>query len=157
MLLELQGTVRQVAGAIAFDSASRPGNEAGCNPEQLIVFFDRGMIEDRSGHSETFGLARRSIESGNPVTRSILKHSKGKQADLPIQPGSEPANRPVVGHPGDLLRLKHARNRAMTLKNSAKVEHYLMQVERSHGFAKSWAFRERLELGHVSLEELMRR
>jgi hypothetical protein len=38
-----------------------------------------------------------------------------------------------------------------------KVEHYLMEVEKIHGFAKSWALRERLEQGHVSFDELMRR
>jgi len=32
-----------------------------------------------------------------------------------------------------------------------------MEVEKVHGFAKSWALRERLEQGQVSLEEAMRR
>jgi hypothetical protein len=52
---------------------------------------------------------------------------------------------------------KESRNKANTIRNSAKVEHYLMEVEKSHGFAKSWALRQRLEQGHVSLDELMRR
>jgi hypothetical protein len=32
-----------------------------------------------------------------------------------------------------------------------------MEVEKVHGFAKSWALRERLEQGDVSLDELMGR
>jgi len=32
-----------------------------------------------------------------------------------------------------------------------------MEIEKAHGFAKSWALRERLEQGQISLEELMRR
>lgn len=43
------------------------------------------------------------------------------------------------------------------IKNSAKVEHYLMEVEKAHGFARSWALREQIEQGHVSLDELKRR
>lgn len=38
-----------------------------------------------------------------------------------------------------------------------KVEHYLMEVEKAQGFAKSWALRERLEQGQVSFDDLMRR
>jgi hypothetical protein len=38
-----------------------------------------------------------------------------------------------------------------------KVEHYLMEIEKAHGFAKSWALRERLEQGQMSFDELMRR
>jgi hypothetical protein len=91
------------------------------------------------------------------VTWSILKHSKSKPVDTPIVPRSKPAVPPPNVHPDDLLRLKHARNKANTIRNSAKVEHYLMEVEKSHGYAKSWAYRERLEQGHVSLDELMRR
>ena len=64
---------------------------------------------------------------------------------------------PTHGQPDDLLRLKHARNRARTQKNSSKVEHYLTEVEKAHGLTKAWAFRERLERGHVTLDELMRR
>ena len=55
------------------------------------------------------------------------------------------------------MRQKHSRNRANTIRNSAKVEQFLIEVEKIQGFAKSWALRERLELGHVSLEEVMRR
>ena len=32
-----------------------------------------------------------------------------------------------------------------------------MEVEKSQGFAKSWALRERLEQGQVSLDELRQR
>lgn len=54
-------------------------------------------------------------------------------------------------------RAKETRNKANTRRNAAKVEHYLMEIEKAHGFAKSWALRERLEQGEISLEELMRR
>ena len=54
-------------------------------------------------------------------------------------------------------RLQQSRNKANTLRNSVKVEHYLMEVEKMHGFAKSWALRERLEQGEVSLDDVMRR
>jgi len=53
---------------------------------------------------------------------------------------------------------KETRNKANTIRNSAKVEQFLMEeVEKVHGFAKSWALRERLELGQVSFDELRRR
>jgi len=49
---------------------------------------------------------------------------------------------------------KEDRNKAATRKNAVKVEQYLTEVEKAHGCAKAWALRERLELGHVTLEEL---
>jgi hypothetical protein len=54
-------------------------------------------------------------------------------------------------------RLQQSRNKANTIRNSAKVEHYLMEVEKVHGFAKAWALRERLEQGEISLDDVMRR
>jgi len=52
---------------------------------------------------------------------------------------------------------KQARNKANTRKNSTQVEQYLTEIEKAHGFAKSWELRERLEEGHVTLDELRRR
>ena len=52
---------------------------------------------------------------------------------------------------------KQARNKAQTRKNSAKVEEYLMEIEKSQGWAKSWEMRERLERGEVTLDELKQR
>ena len=46
------------------------------------------------------------------------------------------------------------RNQARTRKNSAKVEHYLTEVEKVHGCARSWELRERLERGDVTLAQL---
>ena len=83
--------------------------------------------------------------------------SKSKRVQARVQPKAQSASQPSHANPDEVLRLKHSRNRANTIRNSAKVEHFLMEVEKSHGFAKSWALRERLELGHVSLEEAMRR
>ncbi len=49
---------------------------------------------------------------------------------------------------------KQSRNKAATRKNAAKVEQYLTEIEKAHGCAKAWELRERLEHGHVTLEEL---
>jgi hypothetical protein len=46
------------------------------------------------------------------------------------------------------------RNKARTRKGWKKVEQYLTQVEKSDGCAKAWELRQRLEAGHVTLEEL---
>ena len=46
------------------------------------------------------------------------------------------------------------RNQSRTRKNSAKVEHYLTEVEKAHGCARSWELRERLERGDVTLAQL---
>jgi hypothetical protein len=48
------------------------------------------------------------------------------------------------------------RNKAQTRKNAAKAEQYLMEVEKAHGFARSWELRERLERGDVTLVALRR-
>ena len=48
------------------------------------------------------------------------------------------------------------RNRANTRRNWVKVEQYLTEVEKSHGFARSWDLRGRLERGDVTLGELSR-
>jgi hypothetical protein len=47
-----------------------------------------------------------------------------------------------------------ARNQSHTRRNAAKVEDYLLQVEKVHGCARSWALRLRLERGDVTLKEL---
>ncbi len=52
---------------------------------------------------------------------------------------------------------RQSRNKANTRRNAAHVEQYLMEVEKAHGFSRSWELRERLEQGHVTLEELKRR
>ena len=49
---------------------------------------------------------------------------------------------------------KEDRNKAATRKNAVKVEQYLTEIEKAYGCAKAWALRERLEFGHVTLEEL---
>jgi hypothetical protein len=64
---------------------------------------------------------------------------------------------PITVRPAPIPQSREARNRANTIRNSVKVEHYLMEVEKAQGFAKSWALRERLEQGQVSLDDLIRR
>ena len=88
-----------------------------------------------------------------------MKHSNKKRVGAPIsQTPPEPATRPANGQPDPMSQqAKQSRNKANTIRNAAKAEHYLMEVEKAHGFAKSWALRERLEQGQVSLDELMRR
>jgi len=49
-----------------------------------------------------------------------------------------------------------SRNKAHNLRNAAKVEQYLMEVEKVQGFARSWELRERFERGDVTLDELGR-
>ena len=48
------------------------------------------------------------------------------------------------------------RNQALNRKNGAKVDQYLMEVEKVQGFAKAWELRERFEWGDVTLGELSR-
>ena len=50
---------------------------------------------------------------------------------------------------------KQTLKQANTRRNSAKVEQYLTQVEKSHGWAKSWEIRERLEKGDTTLKEVL--
>jgi hypothetical protein len=68
----------------------------------------------------------------------------------PAAPGS--VNRAAKTQPS-----KESRNKANTIRNSVKVEHYLMQIEKVQGFARAWALRERLEQGQISFDELQRR
>lgn len=88
-----------------------------------------------------------------------MRQSNNKQA----RPSNSPAALTAAVGPttaqrgGPKLQSKEARNKANTIRNSVKVEHYLMEVEKSQGFAKSWALRERLEQGQVSLDDLIRR
>jgi hypothetical protein len=49
---------------------------------------------------------------------------------------------------------RQARNRAATRRDWSNVEQYLTGVEKSHGWAKAWGLRERLERGDVTLKEL---
>ena len=48
------------------------------------------------------------------------------------------------------------RNRTYNRKNSAKIEQYLMTIEKVHGFARSWELRERLERGDIRLSQVSR-
>jgi hypothetical protein len=86
-----------------------------------------------------------------------VKHFNSKQAvDRISQNGSIAVIDPIDGERPALPRKsKESRNKANTIRNSAKVEQYLMEVEKAQGFAQSWALRERLEQGHVSLDDLM--
>ena len=47
-----------------------------------------------------------------------------------------------------------SRNQANTRRNAVKVDQYLIEVEKVHGYARAWALRERLERGDVTLAEL---
>ena len=52
------------------------------------------------------------------------------------------------------LKAVRARNKSNTRRNLAQVEHYLLEVEKIHGCARSWALREQFERGDVTLKEL---
>jgi hypothetical protein len=89
------------------------------------------------------------IRSTNPFERSIVNHFNSRRADgRNSQALIDPIN-------GQRQRLQQSCNKANTIRNWSKVEHYLMEVEKAHGCARSWALRERLEQGHVTLSELM--
>jgi hypothetical protein len=90
------------------------------------------------------------------LTRSILKQLTRKQAVAGPPGRSELPDQRPHEQSAD-VRSKQARNKANTIRNWAKVENYLMEVEKVHGCAKSWALRERLEQGHVSLDDLKQR
>jgi hypothetical protein len=80
-----------------------------------------------------------------------VKHFNSRRADA--------GNSQVLIDPinGQRRRSQQGCNKANTIRNWTKVEHYLMEVEKAHGCARSWALRMRLEQGHVTLGELMGR
>jgi hypothetical protein len=80
-----------------------------------------------------------------------LKQQTSQQAVAGQNVGQAPPNDP------DAQRSKQARNKASNIRNWSKVENYLMEIEKVHGYARSWALRERLEQGQVSLDELKQR
>jgi hypothetical protein len=96
--------------------------------------------------------------SPKPFKWSTLKHSKIKRADASDpQHAPETVTEPQKSRPAaPPQRSIEARNKANTLRNSAKVEAYLIELEKSQGFEKSWAVRERLEQGIISFNELGR-
>jgi len=47
-----------------------------------------------------------------------------------------------------------SRNQSNTRRNAVKVDQYLIEVEKVHGYARAWALRERLERGEITLAEL---
>jgi len=59
--------------------------------------------------------------------------------------------------PQQSIESLRTRNKTHTRKNWAKVEQYLIEVEKIHGCARSWELRERLERGEITLSELDRR
>jgi hypothetical protein len=83
-----------------------------------------------------------------------LQRSKKNPADRTTP---EAAIQPLKSRPEAAPRQPiEARNRANTLRNSAKVEQYLIELEKVQGFEKSWAIREQLERGQVSFNDLKR-
>ena len=59
--------------------------------------------------------------------------------------------------PQQPIEAARARNKSQNRRNAAKVEHYLMEVEKAYGCARSWDLRVRLEQGDVALAHLSRR
>lgn len=54
-------------------------------------------------------------------------------------------------------QLRQDRNKIQNRRNWAKVERYLTDLERSHGCAKSWEMRVRIEKGDITLKEMLGR
>jgi hypothetical protein len=65
------------------------------------------------------------------------------------------SDRTLSGLPSTITVVQ-SRNKAHNRRNAAKVEQYLMEVERVHGCSKSWALREQFERGDVTLGEFNR-
>jgi hypothetical protein len=83
-----------------------------------------------------------------------LQHSKKKPADRTTP---EAANQPLKTQPeAPLQQPIESRNRAKILRNTARIEEYLIELEKVQGFEKSWAVREQLERGQVSFNDLKR-
>ena len=57
-------------------------------------------------------------------------------------------------HPS--LKSLRARNQSRTRRDWVKVELFLTEVEKVHGWARSWELRERLERGEVTLSDVSR-
>jgi hypothetical protein len=79
-----------------------------------------------------------------------------------IEPAAPPPEQQAAVEIVDLPALRpppsrESRNMAATRRNAVKVEQYLTEVERAQGCATAWNVRQRLELGHTTLEELKRR
>lgn len=111
------------------------GNLTNTIKSALRALVAAKVIVDADG---MYSLARRS----NPVART---------------PGPQPRPRPDAQQIGHLVRERQSRedrNKAATRRNALKVEQYLTEIERAQGCATAWALRERLEHGHVTLEEL---
>jgi hypothetical protein len=90
-------------------------------------------------------------------TWSNLKHSNTKPtAALNSRKTPLAAVHPIKGQPNEPAS-QESRNKASTIRNSVKIERYLTEVEKIHGFSKSWELRERLEQGQLSFDELLRR
>ena len=88
-----------------------------------------------------------------------MKHANIHRADARVPDMAPEAVIPATnGQPNaPAQRSQESRNKANTIKNVAKVEQFLMEVEKAHGCARSWDLRERLEQGHVCLADLMGR
>jgi hypothetical protein len=97
------------------------------------------------------------LKTRNPFTRSILQPSTSKSAAA-LNPHNTPslAVHPIKEQPNEPAS-QETLNKANTIKNSVKIDRYLIEIEKVHGFSKSWAFRERLEQGHISFDELQQR
>ena len=52
---------------------------------------------------------------------------------------------------------QQARNQAHTRRNWDKIEQHLTEVEKIHGAQRAWKLREQLELGKITINDLMPR
>jgi hypothetical protein len=112
-----------------------------------------GLIESKTV-KEADGVY--SLVRGHRIARGSRSRSRsGSGSGSGGSPGLAPDPQPNPGRPQ--VKSREDRNKAATRKDSVRVEQYLTDFERAHGFAKAWALRERLEHGHVTLDELRRR
>ena len=109
----------------------------------------------------TIDCALSSLVESNRVkeTDGVYSLVAGRRLPRSSRAGRSPRLAPdpdLKPHPPQ-PKSREDRNRDATRKDSVRVEQYLTEFEKAHGCAKAWALRERLERGHVTLDELRRR
>src|SRR5687768_968958 len=85
--------------------------------------------------------------SGSAISLAGKSAARGPDAARRRPPGQPlPGSKRMV-NPQPPVQSVQSRNAAHNRRNAMKVEQYLTQVERAHGFAKAWELRERFERG----------
>jgi hypothetical protein len=95
------------------------------------------------------------VKEANGVYSLVRRHGIPRASSTGGPPARATDSEPNTRRPQPKSR--EDRNKHATRKDSVRVEQYLTDFEKTHGCAKAWALRKRLEDGHVTLDELRRR